>query len=246
MKYIKKIINIVHILWIFLEKIPVFLEASAEKFSKSKIYLLLNIIVIGSILFHYIFHPIQVEKEQAKLLVRYQDNNNGTITDRENRLQWMQCNLGQKWNKETCVVELSTSKTFFSVYTDSYRTSGKEYTWEKAVDVARNIDYAGYSDWRLPTIKELKSLVYCSNGQPSLKVSLKTVCSGNYSRPAIDHSLFPNTGKGDYWSSSSFSYLNKNKNWCIDFGKGRRIVCEKQSPYSDTPSRNFVRLVRDL
>lgn len=236
MKYIKKIINIVHILWIFLEKIPVFLEVSAEKFSK--IYLLLNIIVIGSILFHYIFHPIQVEKEQEKLLVRYQDNNNGTITDRENRLQWMQCNLGQKWNKETCIVELSTSKTFFSVYTDSYRTSGKEYTWEKAVDVARNIDYAGYSDWRLPTIKELKSLVYCSNGQPSLKVSLKTVCSGNYSRPAIDHSLFPNTGKGDYWSSSSISYL-KSKNWCIDFGTGGETVCEKKYSY-------YVRLVRDL
>ena len=41
-------------------------------------------------------------------------------------------------------------------------------TWEQALDYAGNLEHCGYSDWRLPNRKELRSLVDHSQTSPSL------------------------------------------------------------------------------
>ncbi len=66
------------------------------------------------------------------------DNKDGTITDLATGLQWMQVDSGT-----------------FNVGNDS---DGK-LNWEQALDWAENLEYAGYSDWRLPNAKELQSIV---------------------------------------------------------------------------------------
>lgn len=60
---------------------------------------------------------------------KFKKNNNGTITDEATGLVWTQ--------------------------TDS----GKGLNWQQALKYAKNSTFAGYSDWRLPNVKELQSIV---------------------------------------------------------------------------------------
>jgi hypothetical protein len=68
----------------------------------------------------------------------YKDNGDGTITDRATGLMWMKVDSGK----------LQAGKN----------KDGK-LNWQEALDWAENLEYAGYSDWRLPNIKELQSIV---------------------------------------------------------------------------------------
>ena len=65
-------------------------------------------------------------------MIRRQDhfiqNSDGTVTDRENGLMW------------------------------AARDNGENISWNKADVYCRNLTLAGYQDWRLPTLSELKSL----------------------------------------------------------------------------------------
>ncbi|MCX7076241.1 MAG: DUF1566 domain-containing protein [Methylococcales bacterium] len=57
----------------------------------------------------------------------------------------------------------------------------------------------GKKDWRMPTIYELKTLVYCSDGKYDTDgscINYKSV------EPTINSTYFPNTLSGWYWSSS--------------------------------------------
>jgi len=67
------------------------------------------------------------------------------------------------------------------------------YTWENAQiycedQIGTTGTYAGYSDWRLPNIKELVSIVKYD---------------ANISAPYIDQTYFPNTQSNNYWSSTT-------------------------------------------
>jgi Protein of unknown function (DUF1566) len=57
------------------------------------------------------------------------DNGNGTVTDNATGLTWMQSN------------------------------SGSGMDWESALSYCETLDYAGSTDWRLPNVKELQSIV---------------------------------------------------------------------------------------
>nr|MDU9046637.1 DUF1566 domain-containing protein [Candidatus Electrothrix aestuarii] len=76
---------------------------------------------------------------------QYIDHGDGTITDTEIDLMWKRCLEGLSGvNCEEGEVET--------------------YTWDDAVTRFKSVEYAGYKDWRLPTIDELKTLVHCSKG----------------------------------------------------------------------------------
>jgi len=66
-------------------------------------------------------------------------------------------------------------------------------TWAEALQACEDLDYAGFQDWRLPNINELRSLIDYGK-----------------SDPAIDEDLFPNTPSEDYWSSSVTQYGCEN------------------------------------
>lgn len=76
----------------------------------------------------YVEPPSDSHKARSKLV----DNENGTITDPESGLVWAQ--------------------------KDSYADIHKCLTWPEAVQYVENLKTAGFSDWRLPTIKELLTI----------------------------------------------------------------------------------------
>ena len=65
---------------------------------------------------------------------------------------------------------------------------GSVMAWTAAIDYCENLTLDTYSDWRLPNLKELISIV------DDTKVD-----------PSIDTLVFQNTASDDYWSSTTYA-----------------------------------------
>jgi hypothetical protein len=116
----------------------------------------------------------------------YTDNGNGTVTDSGKGLIWQKCTAGQ----ETTLGNCSTG-------------SAVAYTWSSAITYCEGLTLGGRTDWRLPNINELRSIVDYA----------KT------SAPTIDSIAFPNTWSFAYWSSSTYAQ-NTILAWSVYFVNG--------------------------
>ena len=78
----------------------------------------------------------------------------------------------------------------------------EKYKWEDAVDYCKNLTYAGYSDWRLPTPQELLTIVDNSKHDP-----------------AINTTYFPNTPSSSFFVQSNGPDTSENA-WRVHFSYG--------------------------
>jgi hypothetical protein len=141
----------------------------------------------------------------------------GIVKDPITGVIWMRCSFGQTWEGESC------------------QGKAARISWTQAQIIAENFDYAGYSDWELASILELKRLVFCNNEQPDTQDdNTAPVCVGDYNAPTVVHSVFPQTPNAKFWSSSLF---NTDDAWVTDFATGSTDV-DNKGRY------NAVRLVR--
>jgi len=87
--------------------------------------------------------------------------------------------------------------------------------WESALSYCNNLTLANASDWRLPNVKELESII-----------------DDTRYNPAIDTSYFPGAVPSTYWSSST--YLGSTSTaWFVRFSDGSyRGITVKSSPYN--------------
>lgn len=122
------------------------------------------------------------------------DNQKGIISDPNIRLEWKKCSEGQ----------------LFDAVGNGCTGTISEFTWEEALVRAQvvnagtggeNIEGLQHTDWRVPTIKELGSIVELS-------------CF----RPAVNVTLFPAMDGDVHWSSSP--HANGSSAWTIDFDSG--------------------------
>jgi hypothetical protein len=127
--------------------------------------------------------------------ISYTDNGDGTITDNVTGLMW-----AKDGNETGC-------------------NFGNQTEWTPAVAWAKNLDFAGHTDWRLPNRRELESLV---------DISINSL--------AIWATYFPNTKPESYWSSSTLA-LDHSRAWYVYFYDGNVYHDEKIDTY-------YVRAVR--
>jgi len=92
--------------------------------------------------------------------------------------------------------------------------------WAQALAYCEQLDLGGFTDWRLPTIKELSTLV--NNKQIN---------------PSIDTTFFPATRSAPYWTSTTFAE-HPGFAWYVHFDNG----LEYNGGYKGR--RYFVRPVR--
>jgi len=114
----------------------------------------------------------------------YTDHGDGTVTDVRTGITWKRCSEGQTWDGSTCVGNASY------------------FTWAGALQQAGSTIFAGHSDWRLPNVKELRSLV--------------EECRSN---PTVNLNIFPATPSSYFWSASPYADVSHYA-WLVNFHDG--------------------------
>jgi hypothetical protein len=136
--------------------------------------------------------------------LEYRINTDGTVTDVQNNLVWMRCQLEQKWNGYSCI----TDPNFQNI----------DQTFSNINAKAESL---GQQKWRIPTINELSTLVYCSSGKPAYRNLTEKSCEGSYQSPTIAQAIFPHSFKGNFWSSTVIQdFMFRSKAKFINFEKG--------------------------
>jgi hypothetical protein len=146
---------------------------------------------------------------------KYADNGDGTVSDLNTGLMWQK--TPDLANKATC---------------------------QEAVEGAKKLDLGGYSDWRLPTIKELYSLIDFRG-------------SSFRKRPYIDTAYFDfrfgdeSTGErlidAQYWSATEYVGTTMRGDatvFGVNFADGRIKGYPRDTGPDGSPFKEFVRYVR--
>ena len=132
---------------------------------------------------------------------RFQSVSDG-VSDAATGLVWQHCSVGQA--DEGCTGTATT------------------LNWQEALQYAEQVAQDTGVAWRLPNIKELRSIV-------------EEACYD----PAINASVFPNTEPRAYWTSTT-DYGDRDGGWVVHFdeGEARHHPINRADDY-------YVRLVRD-
>ncbi|HMP74326.1 MAG TPA: DUF1566 domain-containing protein [Kiritimatiellia bacterium] len=129
---------------------------------------------------------------------RFTDHGNGTVTDTLTGLMWVKAPHGLDGN--------STAKS-----------------WNGAVDFCHGLEFAGYSDWRLPNVRELQSLVDYGRASPALPAG----------HP------FSGIRTGYYWTSST-RMGGTTMAWLLSLHLGLVVNDDKPTAYEVFPVRGGV------
>ena len=124
------------------------------------------------------------KQNNGRRIGQYIDHGNGTVTDTNTGLMWKKCSEGQTGNQCS--------------------GKAKTYNWYQAMKKFKQVSFAGKNDWRMPTIEELRTLVYCSNGTSQKQALDKGGCNKDFSitsdgMPAIRNDVFPKTSYSWVW-----------------------------------------------
>lgn len=132
------------------------------------------------------FYAYFVREESGYGVNEFTDNGNGTVTDSSTGLMWAQ------------------------------NDSGEGMVWKDALAYAEDSDYAGYSDWRLPNVKELQSIVdYTRSPATTNSAAIDPIfnCTKITDEGGNDNYAF-------YWSSTTHAnYVNGSYGCYVAFGE---------------------------
>jgi hypothetical protein len=142
--------------------------------------------------------------------VEFVDHGDGTLTHLTTGLMWKRCAEGR--SGDAC-----------SIGPNDPALDAENFSFSQALERAETSVFAGYSDWRVPNLKELYSVVeHCGHSM------------------AMNQSVFPNipfrAGGAVYWTSTADPRTSANA-FLVFFQHGGAVPVSKES-------RLYLRLVR--
>ncbi len=120
----------------------------------------------------------------------------------------------QTINGDDIVIDHDTNLTW-EVKTD---TNKNDYSWTNTSTHINALNagtgYAGFTDWRVPTREELRSIV-----------------DYNKTNPSIDTTYFPNTISAQYWTNDPEAGASPSRAWAMSFNDGDSSLQDKVNTY---------------
>jgi len=146
----------------------------------------------------------------------YQDNHDGTISDKVTGLVW-QADMGDK------------------------------LSFDEALQYANSSQLGGFTDWRIPTIKELYSLIQFSGSVKGEKAIYPFIDTRYFDQPLGDTSAGEREIDAQIWSSTKYVGKTMNKDetvFGVNFVDGRIKGYPQYNPRSGEANKMYFRLVR--
>ena len=141
------------------------------------------------------FHVLYVRGNKSYGKNKFKDNGDGTVSDLASGLMWMKVDSG--------ALKAGPKKN-------------GTLNWKEALSWAENLKYAGRSDWRLPNVKELQSIVdYTRSPATTGSAAID---------PVFGATSFVAEGRkkdfGCYWSGTTHASLSRASTACyVAFGR---------------------------
>jgi hypothetical protein len=127
------------------------------------------------------------------------------------------------------------------------QSMGEKITFDEAIMKAENSALAGFSDWRVPTIKELYSLIQFT-GQVKGAVAISFFIDTDYfNQPLGDISIGEREIDAQTWSSTKYVGLTMQGDttvFGVNFIDGRIKGYPKYKPFDGTANLMYFRMVR--
>ena len=140
---------------------------------------------------------------QAGKSLAYVDNGDGTITDLTTGLMWeRKGNFGG-------LHDVDKRYTW-----SSDRTNESIWDWLDQVNAEGSMGFAGHSDWRIPNVKELQSIVSYGRFDPAVEPAFNSSCDGECTVPTCSC-----TARDAYWSSTTL-ISNQSEAWVVSSRTG--------------------------
>lgn len=136
---------------------------------------------------------------------RFKPGPEGAITDTQTKKSWLRCPVGMSWSGSTCTGQSLTFK------------------WNDALDMVNEYNtnkVGGRTDWRLPRVEELNTIV-------------EKQCF----KPAINLEAFPYSPESGFWTDSSVEGAQPRV-WIVHFLHGQQYIANKKQDWR-------IRLIAD-
>ncbi|WP_108061013.1 Lcl domain-containing protein [Poseidonibacter lekithochrous] len=150
-----------------------------------------------------------------------------------------------KDNKNSTIIDIQTGLIWQKTYTE-------KLSFNDAVKYAKEARIGGFNDWRIPTVKELYSLIDF-NGKTGTSRNKNNVVPSD-AKPYINTDYFDFEYSNDrryidvqFWTSTDYTSTTMNGNetfFGVNFADGRIKGYPKYSVNSKVPGKYYLRLVR--
>lgn len=136
--------------------------------------------------------------------LRFVDNQDGSVLDQYTSLIWQRCPLG---------FSLDDNGTPSVIEDDHCQiTATEEYDWQSALQAADADTLGSSTEWRLPNVKELETLV------------------AECITPAIEPLPFPDTPAVLFWTATPAGGDAEDQSWLVDFLSGGLSTADRTTP----------------